>query len=311
MRNSKLLFLCFLAVFRSAVSTVYPIQFSISETKIVDAIPEKTQDFAYIIPGQLWSYIYSEEKDYYEGYQNSYFAYTWKKGGWDCMRHYEILANGCIPYFVGLEDANPNTMFFLPKELILRAMDLPGVSPLGIDHELFDREKYDEILLQLLGHTREYLTARAMAEYVLETVGYTGKGKILFLLGEEHPDYLPCTLLIGLKELIGDRIVDVPKLPYIYTNYEGEIKDLYGKGMSYTKIVEDLPVDRTNLERRIQQKEFDFILYGSVHRGLPFLDLVKSIYDEDEIFYFCGEDNHLCEYKNLPHLFIREFDALK
>lgn len=311
MRISKMLLFCFLILLRSGTSTIYPIQFSISETKIVDAIPEKTRDFAYIIPGQFWSYIYSEEDEYYKGYQNSFFAYTWKKGGWDCMRHYEILANGCIPYFIGLEEADINTMFFLPRELILEAMSLPGVMVAGIDHQLFDREKYDAILLQLLAHTREYLTARAMAGYVLQTIGYKGGGKILFLLGDSSPDYLPCTLLIGLKELIGDQAVDVPKLPYIYTNYSENIKNLYGKGMSYTKIVEDLPLDRTNIERRIQKKEFDFVIYGSVHRGLPYLDLVKNIYSEDEVFYFCGEDSHLCEYKNLPHLFIREFEALK
>ena len=36
---------------------------------------------------------------YYEQYNNSYFAYTCKKGGWDCMRHYEIIAAGCLPVF--------------------------------------------------------------------------------------------------------------------------------------------------------------------------------------------------------------------
>ena len=102
----------------------FPIQFAIHESKIVKEIPEKDQDFAFIIPGNIRTYIYNEESEYYKDYQRSFFALTWKKGGWDCMRHYEILANGCIPYFVDLDQCDPNTMQFLPRELIKEAMNL-------------------------------------------------------------------------------------------------------------------------------------------------------------------------------------------
>ena len=40
------------------------------------------------------------ESDYYKDYQRSYFAITCKKGGWDCLRHYEILANAVSPTFL-------------------------------------------------------------------------------------------------------------------------------------------------------------------------------------------------------------------
>ena len=52
-----------------------------------------------LIPGKLDTYIYEKERDYYDMYFNSLFALTYKKAGWDCLRHYEILANGCILYF--------------------------------------------------------------------------------------------------------------------------------------------------------------------------------------------------------------------
>jgi len=42
---------------------------------------------------------YKNEKDYYQSYQNSIFALSYKKAGWDSLRHYEILMNGCIPLF--------------------------------------------------------------------------------------------------------------------------------------------------------------------------------------------------------------------
>ena len=35
------------------------------------------------------------------------------------MRHYEILANGCIPYFIEIEKCPKQTMFLLPKELLI------------------------------------------------------------------------------------------------------------------------------------------------------------------------------------------------
>jgi hypothetical protein len=48
--------------------------------------------------------FYNTEEEYYNEYKKSYFAITTKKCGWDCMRHYEILANGCIPYFLNIEN---------------------------------------------------------------------------------------------------------------------------------------------------------------------------------------------------------------
>lgn len=289
-------------------AVIYPIEFAVPEVKVVDQIPEKTKEFAHIIPGVFSTYIYESEEDYYKDYQSSFFAYTWKKAGWDCMRHYEILANGCIPYFRNLEDADSNTMFLLPRDLILEAMNLPGVSEFGIDFSEFDQARYDAILKELLDYTRKHLTTRALAEYVLKTVGYSGEGKILYLSENLGPDYMRCTLLVGLKEALGAKVVDVPQIPHIYKGYP-DPKNLYGKGFTYSCIVEEEFVDRENILDRILNKEFEFVIYGSVHRGLPFLDWVKLIYSPDEIFYVCGEDAHACEYKDLPHLFLREAEA--
>ena len=74
----------------------------------------------------------------------------------------------------------------------------------------------------------------------IPTMHYSGMGKILFLTDKQYPDYLRCLMLSGFKELLGDRIIDIPKIEHIYTNYSEDIQKLYGKGFSYTKIVEDL-----------------------------------------------------------------------
>lgn len=291
----------------------YPIQFSIPESKIVSQIPEKTRDFAFIIPGDKSTYIYNTESDYYKGYQDSYFAITTKKGGWDCLRHYEILANGCIPYFPNLDQCHPRTMAFLPRELIKEAMNLPGVSYLRIDHNQFDKEKYYEILNKLLDHTRKHLTTRSMAHYVLQTLNYTGSGKILFLSNNQPVDYMRCLTLIGLKELLGERVVDYPKVEHIYKSYTGDPAGHWGRGFSVLQNVDDIYVDRSSIEQRIKNREFDLIIYGSVHRGLPFRSLVLENYPQEKIAYICGEDHHKCKFakQNLHNLFLREFSSLR
>lgn len=299
--------------FHCISSRVFPLQFSIPEIKIIQKVPIKDRDFAYIVPGQLHTYIYNTEFDYYHDYQRSYFAITHKKGGWDCMRHYEILANGCIPYFVDIENSHPNAMPFLPKELIKEAMNLEGVSYCKIDHTKFNKKRYFEILHELLEHTKKYLTTKNMARYILNAINYSGKKNILFLSKEISPDYLRECTLIGFKELLGDRIIDIPKIDFLYTNYGGDIMRLYGKGISYTKILDDSPIDRNNVELRIKNKEFDLVIYGSAHRGLLFHDIVSQIYDPTEIIYICGEDTHYTPSHSCNcidycyNLFLREF----
>lgn len=44
-------------------------------------------------------YRYDNESDYYDDIQTSWFGLTCKKGGWDSMRHYEIMAAGTLLLF--------------------------------------------------------------------------------------------------------------------------------------------------------------------------------------------------------------------
>ncbi len=289
----------------------FPIGFSIASQKVVSSIPKKDKDFAYIIPGDKKTYIYYDEGEYYKDYQRSYFGITKKKAGWDCMRHYEILANGCIPYFLDIDKCSPQTMHFIPRKLIKEAMSLPGVSYRRIDHSKFDKERYNEILNKLLDYTRQFLTAEAMGTYVLNKINYSGDGKVLFLSRDIRMDYLRCSVLIGLKLSLGDKIIDVPKVPHIYTNYSLPLRPLYGRGFTCTKIVEDLAVDRSNVEERIKNKEFELIIYGEIHRGNPYIDLVHKVYPKEKIIYFCGQDQHKCPYRSWFNLFLREFEDQK
>jgi hypothetical protein len=136
-----------------------PINFSIPKELIVNEIPSKTKDYASIIPGDLSTYIYDNQSDYYADYQTSYYGVTFKKGGWDCLRHYEILMNGCIPYFPGLESCPKNTMTLFPKMLICQNNQYLVSNGLS--------ENYIQEADRLLKYTKKYLTTEYTAKLIL------------------------------------------------------------------------------------------------------------------------------------------------
>lgn len=290
---------------------VFPITFSIPKEKIVDNIPEKKKIISNLIPGDLSTYIYDTEKEYYDEYKQSYFAITKKKGGWDCLRHYEILANGCIPLFEDLDKCPKNTLALFPKELVLQGRELyesyfkKGVTTEGV-------LKYNKLCEKLLDYTRNHLTTVKMAEYVLEKVNMTNVTKILFLSGKTDPDYLRCLCLHGFKEKFKTMCHDYPIIPHIYKCDENTIRSLYGKGMTYTNLLEHDLHDSTHdnlILQNINNKYYDLIIYGSVYRGLPFINEVISIYDKSRIIFMCGEDiQHSTVFDKDYNVFIRELN---
>jgi hypothetical protein len=85
------------------------------------------------VPGSVTAYAFSREAEYYADLQASRFGITMKKSGWDCLRHYEIAANGCVPCFRDLR-AKPDVC--APHGL------LPGVNCL-------DYRNADDLLAQV------------------------------------------------------------------------------------------------------------------------------------------------------------------
>jgi hypothetical protein len=77
------------------------------------------------------------------------------------MRHYEILGNYCIPYFVDLEKCPIDTLNRFPKDLLLEARELT---------KDFESQKYFHILNLCFEYTKKNLTTEALAKYVLSYV---------------------------------------------------------------------------------------------------------------------------------------------
>jgi len=292
--------------------SVYPITFSIPSSKIVNDIPSKSKLISSLIPGKMETYIYNTESEYYNEYKTSVFATTTKKGGWDCMRHYEILACGAIPYFPDIEKCPENTMFFLPKTLIQYGNTL---------YEKYRNKELSEIDINvcndliklLLEYTRENLTTDKIANYILNTVKHPDVKKILYLSSSTSPDYLRCVTLHGFKSIFGKMVHDYPKIPHIYQSDNINYSNLYGKGISYTNLISENLHDDTldaSIKEDILNKHYDLIIYASYHRGMPFFDIVSSVYSPDKIVIICGEDEHNCDYINFTnkghHVFVRE-----
>jgi hypothetical protein len=293
---------------------IHPITFSIPEEKIVKAtivelISQKTKIVSNLIPGDLSTYIYNTEEEYYAEYQKSYFAITMKKAGWDCMRHYEILANGCIPYFIDIEKCPIDTMALWPKDLLIQA-NLLYEKFIKIDNSKIDNSKiseYTNLLQIMLDYLKEYLTTKSIAKYILKKTNFEHISKILYLSENVLPDYLRCLTLHGFKQLFGSNCHDYPKIPHIYKNFN--CHHLYGKGITYSRLLDENlhneDLDKT-IEENIKNKYYDIIIYGSYHRGMPFYSLVNKIYENTEIILLCGEDIHDCSYSLYHPLFIRE-----
>ena len=146
------------------MQNVYPISFGMPLQKILSITNNKTKMMGTVIPGESSTYIFTDEKAYFEDYGQSFYGLTQKKGGWDCMRHYEILGSGAIPYFTDLHLCPSTMMTHLPKELILKGMALK-------DRDPFPQEEYFKILEELHLYTKNHLTTKAMAQYVLDTIG--------------------------------------------------------------------------------------------------------------------------------------------
>ena len=220
---------------------LHPITYSVPKEKICDNHNVKTKILSNLIPGVASTYIYNTEEEYYNEYKKSYFAITKQKAGWDCMRHYEILANGCIPYFLNIENCPKNTLSLLPKELLIQSNKLYEAKFKNTNINKLNQEEINEynILRQkLLEHTKNYLTTEKIAEYILKNTNCENVSKILYLSGDTNPDYLRCVTLHGFKMLFRDNCHDFPKIPHIYKSNSINYKQLYGKGITYTNLLE-------------------------------------------------------------------------
>ena len=142
---------------------VYPISFSIPKSKFLPLNFNKKRLTSELIPGNNVSYTYDNENEYYKQYNESYFAFTMKKGGWDCMRHYEIIASGCLPYFKNIHEIPKTTMINWPIELQIRS-NFIYQKCLNNDFDYFE---YYNLLSKFYDYALNNLSTESIIKYII------------------------------------------------------------------------------------------------------------------------------------------------
>jgi hypothetical protein len=157
---------------------IQPIFFAVPAGKFVGDeafehnLRNKSRVFAPCDPRDRSTYVFLTESAYYQQYQNSYFGVTMKKGGWDCMRHHEIVAQGTAPYFLNLENCPRATMHLLPREKLMELRALADRDPDMASQAA--RDRYTYLMRDLFYFYRRKFTTVALAEHVLRVVSDSG-----------------------------------------------------------------------------------------------------------------------------------------
>jgi hypothetical protein len=238
---------------------VYPLNFSFPQPdRMPGGVSRRAHFLSTTIPGEPFSF---DSWDLYlEEYRSSFFSLSTKKGGWDTFRHLEILFSGGIPLTPGLASAHPYALAHYPK----RAMATVLENLLRQGPALPD------------SHTREFfrsfsatrLTTEAMATYLVEASGMSDS-RVLYL---DHglarrTDYLSAFTLIGLRQLLGSRLIPAYEANYLLDDFAGDTHRLYGKGFGYTKV---LPASLTSTESLSPEQE------GTPVRQRELIELAES-----------------------------------
>jgi len=181
---------------------MHPITFSIPAKHVHDTVQPKARALGTVVPGDWSTYAFLPrkghtpqqlaqlERDYYVDMQRSFFGLTWKKAGWDCLRHLELLASGCLPLFTDIADAPRGVLALYPKRVLKLLLEFPGIRKLSgvpgrpsssssptdqreveINEEEINLPLYAIAVNALLEFTRNRLTTEAVAAHVLRRMG--------------------------------------------------------------------------------------------------------------------------------------------
>ena len=152
----------------------YPIWFAIPKEKF-NFNYTKNKLFSNNIPAHnRQNYFHFTEESYYSDFGESFFGITCKKGGWDCMRHYEIMSQGALPYFVDIEHAPEQTMPLINRNFCKEVRELIDIKynlwsniNLEILSEIKDIKKYEYLRNLVVSEAKELYNTEALAKYII------------------------------------------------------------------------------------------------------------------------------------------------
>ncbi|HET6509478.1 MAG TPA: hypothetical protein VFG42_21955 [Baekduia sp.] len=116
--------------------------------------------------------------------------------------------------------------------------------------------------------------------------------RVLFLTSGSD-DYVSDSLMHGLRELLGERVVDQPRADQLYRDQGPERRARrYGRAFTlYGGLLDDLDVDRTWISERVASGEFDLVVIGDLWRRAGALsDLLPLLPDTTTLAVVDGAD---------------------
>ena len=90
------------------------------------------------------------------------------------MRHYEMLGNGCIPYFLNIEKCPAHTMAHFPKSLCEEINS-------NVEH-LKNDDLYNKFIDKFESHFLTYNTTEALAKYFINKIKTPWNDSTLLIL---------------------------------------------------------------------------------------------------------------------------------
>jgi hypothetical protein len=303
-------------IFENKYKNICPIPYAIPDEYIVRKISDKKRIFSELVPGSRIFKI-GEERKYYNQYRESRFAITTKRGGWDCLRHYEILASGCVPYLEDIDDCPRKTMVSFPKKILKEAYK--ALLPWSENKD----KMYKEYVNVLLEYCRKNCSTSVLVDYFLNH--FSSAKKILMLICEKKINYSRELLSISLRRKFHTNFVEYPKNEILYKGCN--LQGVHGNGFTCAEKFEKDDCDRKEVEKRIKNHEFDLIIYGKVGydegllgsiEGMPFIKNVLENYSPANVAFIYGGDHchdlkkksdhvkHLLKHAKLAKCFVRE-----
>jgi hypothetical protein len=265
---------------------VWPISFSYPR-QAPAALENGANTMCPVFPGH--SYAFTDGDAYIKTYAGYRFALTHKKGGWDCFRHLEILYSGSVPYMPDAGLIPEFTMVHYPKRFFVEVANQlnTAAGSLGVD-----------VRNQLIDYFNQNLTTEAMAGYFLKAASPVPNPKILFVdqAAVHMPDYQSILTLIGLKQLLGNRVSVAFPTDYLYEDWSGDAAKLYGRGFGYTRILDsglknpnEIRLSPVSLSASSLSK-FDLVVIGSIKRNEDLAHRLLGRFPASKTIWINGED---------------------
>jgi hypothetical protein len=114
--------------------------------------------------------------------------------------------------------------------------------------------------------------------------------KVLFITSP-NGDNLEDGILHGLRSLLGADCVDYPKKDVMYQGFTARpASELYGNLFTLWRTLDDIQVDRTDIDLRVKNGYFDWIIFGSFFRTQPLFRYYYKYLGPKKTILLDGED---------------------